>query len=646
MADRQRLAQRLAQQRHHPLAVVQSLTGLGIQVGAELGKDFQLAVAGQVDTQGAGGLLDGPGLGGAAHTGDRQAHVDGGALAGEEEVALQIDLAVGDGNDVGGDIGGNVARLGLDDRQGRHGTAAVLLGQAAGALQQTGVQVEDVAGVSLTAGGAAQQQRQGTVCHRVLGQVVVDDEHVPALGHEVLADGGTGVGSHILHGRRLAGCGGNDDAVIHGAVLFQRLTQAGDGGGLLADAHVDADHILTLLVQNGVDGDRGLAGLTVADDQFTLAAADGDHGVDGQDAGLHGLGDRFTADNAGSLMLDGAGLGALDGAQAVDGAGQGIHGTADEAVAHRHIGGTAGAADNTALGQAFLAAQQHNTGALAAQVQDDAGSAVLEFHQLAVDSPAQAGDIGDAVADLNDMAGLGGHGVAGVALQRLFHLVGQFVQVGVGGAVLNAFCQAVETALDAAVVGDAVHIQHKAAQQGGIDLDLQHGIGGAAQLADRLADGFLGGLVRLTGAGHQAVDAALGSQGQAGELHHDLGQGGEVILLRQQGEKCFQLVVAVQAGGAGDELLLFSGGDGRALQRVPQLGVRHQGVGGFAHGLGIAVHGPEQGRRVTLGRFAHCSSPTFAKNSSASARSESVSRRLPATSVAAITARRATSPRA
>src|ERR1043165_3279514 len=49
---------------------------------------------------------------------------------------------------------------------------------------------------------------------------------------------------------------------------------------------LDADDPGALLVDDGVDRDRRLAGLAVADDQLALAAADGDHGVDGLEAGL------------------------------------------------------------------------------------------------------------------------------------------------------------------------------------------------------------------------------------------------------------------------------------------------------------------------------------------------------------------------
>ena len=61
---------------------------------------------------------------------------------------------------------------------------------------------------------------------------------------------------------------------------------ARDGRPLLADGDVDADQVLALLVDDGVDGDGRLAGLPVADDQLALTAADRDHRVDGLDAGL------------------------------------------------------------------------------------------------------------------------------------------------------------------------------------------------------------------------------------------------------------------------------------------------------------------------------------------------------------------------
>src|SRR5699024_6269845 len=102
--------------------------------------------------------LHGLGLGGAADAGDRDAYVDRRALVRVEQVRLQEALAVGDRDDVGRDVRRDVVRLGLDDRQAGHRAAAHLVAELRAALEQAGVQVEDVTRVGLTARRAAQQQ--------------------------------------------------------------------------------------------------------------------------------------------------------------------------------------------------------------------------------------------------------------------------------------------------------------------------------------------------------------------------------------------------------------------------------------------------------------------------------------------------------
>ena len=206
----------LAQQAHEALAVGQLALGDLIEVAGELGEDLHLPVLGEIQAQGAGGGLHGLGLGVAAHPGDRQAHVDGGALAGEEELALQEDLPVRDGDDVGGDVGGDVPRLGLHDGEGRHTAAAQGIREVGGALQEAGVQVENVAGIGLPARGALQQKAQGPVGDGVLGEVVIDDEDVLPLVHEVLPQGRGGVGRDILQRRRGAGRGVHHHGIVHG----------------------------------------------------------------------------------------------------------------------------------------------------------------------------------------------------------------------------------------------------------------------------------------------------------------------------------------------------------------------------------------------------------------------------------------------
>ena len=80
-------------------------------------------------------LLHGLGLGSRSDTGHGETDVDGGTDALVEELSLEEDLAVGDGNHVGGNVGGHISGLGLNDGQGSQGTATMLVAHLGCALQ-------------------------------------------------------------------------------------------------------------------------------------------------------------------------------------------------------------------------------------------------------------------------------------------------------------------------------------------------------------------------------------------------------------------------------------------------------------------------------------------------------------------------------
>lgn len=107
----------------------------------------------------------------------------------------------------------------------------------------------------------------------------------------------TGERSNVLQRGGLGGGGGYDDGILHGVVLLQGLDELSNGRPLLADSDVDAVELLglvvgvvpSLLVQDSIQGDSSLSGLTITDNQLTLATTDGHHGVDGLETSLDGL---------------------------------------------------------------------------------------------------------------------------------------------------------------------------------------------------------------------------------------------------------------------------------------------------------------------------------------------------------------------
>ena len=84
-------------------------------------------------------------------------------------------------------------------------------------------------------------------------------------------------------------------------------------------------------------------------DRLTLAAANGNHRVDGLDACLQRLLDRLAVKDSGRRRLNGTIVGGFDGAFTVDGLAQRVDDTADQSFAHRDGDDLARALDGAAF---------------------------------------------------------------------------------------------------------------------------------------------------------------------------------------------------------------------------------------------------------------------------------------------------------
>src|SRR5579859_2538368 len=170
------------------------------------------------------------------------------------------------------------------------------------------MQVEHVAWIRFASGWAANDQRDVAIGFGVLGQVIIDDKRVASRLHELFTHRAARVGRDVFE-RRGVGCARyHDDGMLHRALFFQNGLCARYGRVLLTNSHVDADQVFALLVDDGVDSYRRLTRLAVADQQFALAAPDGDHAVNGFDTGLHRGVHRLARNHARSHALDGARL--------------------------------------------------------------------------------------------------------------------------------------------------------------------------------------------------------------------------------------------------------------------------------------------------------------------------------------------------
>ena len=144
----------------NPLAVRDGSAGVVVDPGAEAGKRLEFLELRIGQLQVSHHRTVGCSLGLAANPGDGLADIDRRQHAELEQGGREVDLPVGDGDEVGRDIRGEVLSLGFDDGQRGEGAAALILAQVGGAFQQPRMDVEDVPRESFAAGGSPQQQRQ------------------------------------------------------------------------------------------------------------------------------------------------------------------------------------------------------------------------------------------------------------------------------------------------------------------------------------------------------------------------------------------------------------------------------------------------------------------------------------------------------
>ena len=311
--------------------------------------------------------------------------VHGGPLSSGEELGVKVDLSVSDGDDVGHNVRGHVVGEGLNDGQGGQGPSSHTGGHHGGTLEQTRVQVENVTGVGLTTRGTTQKQRQLTVRHGLLGQIVVHNQGVTSCVTELLADGHSGEGCKVLQTGGVGSSRRHDDGVLECVVQTEQTVDTRNVGATLSDRHVHGHNVVLTqgllvdadLVDHGRHGDRGLSGLTISDNQLTLSTTNGDHGVDNLESGGHVVVDRLTLDDVGCGHVHLSNLLLEEGAGAVDGAGgdhvaQGVDDLAEHSESdgdlEELLGGVDGLAGTHGVG---VVKQDDTDGSVLVQVEDD-----------------------------------------------------------------------------------------------------------------------------------------------------------------------------------------------------------------------------------------------------------------------------------
>ena len=185
-------------------------------------------------------------------------------------------------------------------------------------------------------------------------------------------------------------------------MLLKLAHHVGNRGLLLSNRHIDTFNASTLLVDDGIDGNRGLARLTVADNQLALATADRNHGVDRFQSSLQRLAHRLAGDNTRSNLFDGRTSGFRDRPLAIDGPTQGIHNTPQEPFTHWHFKDAPGTANRIPLSEMLVSTQNNGAHRVPFQVKGHTIGIPRKLHHFPLHDIGQAMNPHDTIGQTHD----------------------------------------------------------------------------------------------------------------------------------------------------------------------------------------------------------------------------------------------------
>ena len=172
------------------------------------------------------------------------------------------------------------------------------------------MQIEHVARISLTSRWTSNQQRHLTISSGLFRQVIVKDNRMHTVVTEIFTHSCSGVRGNKLQWSCFRSSGCNHNGIIHSAIVAQSFYHLCYRRAFLTNGNINAKqffavifcHVISaFLIDDCINNNRSLTGLTVANNQLTLTASNRNKRINSFQSGLYRFMHAFSRNNARSF---------------------------------------------------------------------------------------------------------------------------------------------------------------------------------------------------------------------------------------------------------------------------------------------------------------------------------------------------------
>ncbi len=217
------------------------------------------------------------------------------------------------------------------------------------------------------------------------------------------------------------------------------------------------------MVENCVDGNGGLAGGTISDDQLALSSPDGNHRVDRHNSRLDRLADALPFDDSESNVLDRIKFCGFNWTFAIQRLSERVDNTSEKSFSHGSLQESARRLDLIAFANRGIVAEDDRAHLRLFEIQRQAVNSTGKFQHLVKHRSTETFNFRDAIADLADYADISLSG--GFAVNAL-DLAFEFLQnIAHGWIGLKLLRKAGEAAADTSVPHIASELDAESAEK-------------------------------------------------------------------------------------------------------------------------------------------------------------------------------------